>query len=174
MIDEALLKRAAALLDDFRAADLTLVTAESCTGGLIAGCLTEIAGSSDVLERGFVTYSNVAKCESLAVPEALIARVGAVSAEVAEAMAEGALEQSHAAVAISATGIAGPSGATPDKPVGLVYLGVCRRGAPPRHVRHIFSGGREAVRRAAVEAAFALAQEAALPTASEATESEAP
>ncbi len=174
MIDEALLKRAAALLDAFRAAGLTLVTAESCTGGLIAGCLTEIAGSSDVLDRGFVTYSNAAKCESLGVPEALIARAGAVSAEVAEAMAEGALAHSHATVAVSATGIAGPGGAIAGKPVGLVYLGVCRRGALPRHVRHIFPGGRAAVRRAAVVAAFALAQEAARPTHRGTAESEAP
>ncbi len=106
--------------------------------------------------------------------EALIACAGAVSAEVAEAMAEGALAHSHATVAISATGIAGPGGATAEKPVGLVYLGVCRRGTPPRHVRHIFSGGRAAVRRAAVEAAFTLAQEAARPTSGGAVESEAP
>lgn len=161
MFDADLLKRAAALLDAYRAAGLTLATAESCTGGLIAGCLTEIAGSSDVLERGFVTYSNAAKHEALAVPAELMARVGAVSAEVAGAMAEGALAYSRADVAVSATGIAGPGGATPGKPVGLVYLAVCRRGQQPRPVRRVFSGSRDAIRLAAVAAALDLAYAAA-------------
>ena len=144
------------LLEVCRIAGLKLATAESCTGGLIAGCLTEIAGSSDVLERGFVTYSNEAKIELLGVPAVLIQTVGAVSAEVAEAMAQGALEHSQADVAVSATGIAGPGGATPGKPVGLVYLGCCRRGGRPLHERHTFTGDRAAVRRASVEAALAL------------------
>ena len=151
-----LLKTAETLLEAYRRAGLRIATAESCTGGLIAGTLTEIAGSSDVVERGFVTYSNEAKTDLLGVPAELIADIGAVSAEVAEAMAAGALAASAAEVAVSATGIAGPGGATADKPVGLVYLGVCRRGAAAAHERHVFSGNRTAVRQAAVAAAFEL------------------
>jgi nicotinamide-nucleotide amidase len=151
-----LLSTAEKLLEVFRSAGLRLATAESCTGGLIAAILTDIAGASDVVERGFVTYSNEAKTELLGVSPELIERAGAVSAEVAEAMAEGALERSAADVAVAVTGIAGPGGATATKPVGLVYLGVCRRGAPAEHERHVFSGDRAAVRRAAVAAAFAL------------------
>ena len=151
-----LLTRAEALLGAYRQAGLQLVTAESCTGGLVAGCLTEIAGSSDVVERGFVTYSNTAKQEMLGVPAELIARVGAVSAEVALAMAEGALARSRAQVAVSITGIAGPGGATADKPIGLVHLASCRQGAKPLQVRHVFPGDRAAVRLASVEAALDL------------------
>jgi nicotinamide-nucleotide amidase len=151
-----LLKKAEALLDAYRRAGLKIATAESCTGGLIAATLTEIAGSSDVVERGLVTYSNEAKTELLGVPAAIIAQAGAVSAEVAEAMAAGALAASRAEVAVSATGIAGPGGATANKPVGLVYLGVCRRGAAAAHERHVFAGDRAAVRRAAVAAALDL------------------
>jgi nicotinamide-nucleotide amidase len=151
-----LLTRAEVLLGAYRQAGLRLVTAESCTGGLVAGCLTEIAGSSDVVERGFVTYSNEAKQEVLGVPAELIARLGAVSAEVALAMAEGALARSHAQVAVSITGIAGPGGATADKPLGLVHLASCRQGADPRQARHVFAGDRAAVRAASVEAALDL------------------
>lgn len=115
-------RKAAALLDRLRSKNLRLVTAESCTGGLVAALLTEIAGSSDVVERGFVTYSNAAKSESIGVPPELIARYGAVSAEVARAMAEGALRHAHADVAVAITGVAGPGGGTPEKPVGLVHL----------------------------------------------------
>ncbi len=142
------------LLAACRAAGLTLATAESCTGGMIAAALTEIAGSSDVFERGFVTYSNEAKVELLDVPADTIARLGAVSGPVAEAMAAGAVARSRADLAVSATGIAGPGGATADKPVGLVFLGLCRRGAAPRHERHVFPGDRRAVRRASLEAAL--------------------
>ena len=151
-----LLSRAEALLARYRAAGLRLVTAESCTGGLVAACLTEVAGSSDVVERGFVTYSNEAKSELLGIPAALIARHGAVSAEVALAMAEGALTHAHAEVAVSITGIAGPGGATADKPVGLVHLACCRRGAPALGRREVFAGDRGAVRLAALRAAFDL------------------
>ena len=151
-----LLKKSELLLENFRSAGLKLATSESCTGGLIAATLTEVPGSSDVVERGFVTYSNEAKTELLGVPDALIGRVGAVSAEVAEAMAEGALAHSAADLAVSVTGIAGPGGATPGKPVGLVYLGVCRRGRQPDHERHIFPGDRRAVRQASVAAALDL------------------
>ncbi len=109
-----------------------------------------------MVERGFITYSNEAKAGLLGVPAELIEDVGAVSAEVAEAMAAGALGASAADVAVSATGIAGPGGATPSKPVGLVYLGICRRGATAAHERHVFPGDRAAVRRAAVAAALDL------------------
>jgi nicotinamide-nucleotide amidase len=149
-----LLTRAEALLGAYRQAGLRLVTAESCTGGLVAGCLTEIAGSSDVVERGFVTYSNAAKQEVLGVPAEVIARLGAVSAEVALAMAEGALARSRAQVSVSITGIAGPGGATADKPVGLVHLASCRQGSEPLQARHVFAGDRAAVRLASVEAAL--------------------
>ena len=116
------------LAQALRAAGLTLATAESCTGGLIAAACTAVAGSSDWFERGFVTYSNQAKTEMLGVPAALIAAHGAVSAEVAQAMVEGALMHSRADLAVAVTGIAGPGGATPGKPVGTVWLAVARRG----------------------------------------------
>ena len=144
------------LLAAYRARGQKLVTAESCTGGLIAASLTAIAGSSDVVERGFVTYSNAAKAEMLGVPAEMIAQLGAVSAEVAEAMAAGALARSHADVAVSVTGIAGPGGATREKPVGLVFLGWATRHGPPQHQRQSFAGDREAVRLASVVAAFAI------------------
>ncbi|WP_439577368.1 CinA family protein [Elioraea sp.] len=158
MIDPTLLAEAEALLALYRAGGLRIVTAESCTGGLIAATLTAIAGSSDVIERGFVTYSNEAKAEMLGVPETLIASAGAVSAEVARAMVEGALARSLADVALSVTGIAGPGGATATKPVGLVFLGAQRRGTQPMVERHVFPGDRAAVREASVAAAFRLAR----------------
>ena len=142
------------MIERYREAGLRLATAESCTGGLVAGCLTAIAGSSDVVERGFVTYSNEAKTELLGVPAELIAREGAVSAEVAEAMALGAIAQSHADIAVSVTGIAGPGGATATKPVGLVYVGAARRGQPPINERRLLPGDRAAVRSASVEEAL--------------------
>lgn len=158
MIDHALLADAEALLAEFRRAELRLATAESCTGGLIAAALTAIPGSSDVVERGFVTYSNEAKSDLLGVDPALIARVGAVSAEVAEAMARGALARSRADVALAVTGIAGPGGGTATKPVGLVFLAGIRTGGEPRVERHLFGGDRTAVRLASVRSAFALAR----------------
>ena len=117
-----------ALAQAVRSAGLTLASAESCTGGLIAAACTAVAGSSDWFERGFVTYSNAAKSEMLGVPAALIAAHGAVSAKVAQAMAEGALAHSRADLAVAVTGIAGPGGATPGKPVGTVWMAVARRG----------------------------------------------
>jgi len=129
---------------------LRVATAESCTGGLIAACLTEVAGSSDVVDRGFVTYSNEAKSELLGVPPELIARVGAVSSDVARAMAEGALVRSHADLCVSVTGIAGPGGGSPEKPVGLVYAALARRGRLVEVARHQFSGSRSAVRESTV------------------------
>ncbi len=152
----ALLSQAEAVLESYRRAGLTIATAESCTGGLVAGCLTEIAGSSDVFERGFVTYSNAAKAEVLGVPAALIAERGAVSAEVAEAMARGALERSKADAAVALTGVAGPGGGTAEKPVGLVHIGAVRRGGAARLRREIFGGDRTAVRARSVAIALEL------------------
>jgi nicotinamide-nucleotide amidase len=131
-----------------------MATAESCTGGLIAGACTDISGSSDWFERGFVTYSNAAKTELLGVPAALIGTHGAVSEPVAQAMAEGALAQSHAQWAVAVTGVAGPTGGSPDKPVGTVWFGW----ATPQGVfteRQRFDGDRAAVRQATVAHALA-------------------
>ncbi len=152
----SLAAEAVRVLDACRRRALKLATAESCTGGLIAAMLTEIAGSSDVVERGFVTYSNEAKIELLAVPQKAIATHGAVSETVARAMAEGALRRSRADIAVSVTGIAGPTGGTADKPVGLVHLACARRGRKTLHRRMIFSGSRASVRRQSVACAFAL------------------
>jgi nicotinamide-nucleotide amidase len=141
---------AEAVLAQFRRAGRKLATAESCTGGMIAAALTDVAGSSDVFERGFVVYSNEAKAELLGLPAALIARHGAVSAEVAAAMAAGALAHSHADTALSVTGIAGPGGGSAAKPVGLVFLATARRGSDPEVERYVFPGDRAAIRRASV------------------------
>jgi nicotinamide-nucleotide amidase len=149
-----------AVLTRCRGKKLMLATAESCTGGLIAGALTDIAGSSDVVDRGFVTYSNRAKTEMLGVPEALIARHGAVSAEVALAMAAGALTHAPVELAVAVTGIAGPGGGSEAKPVGLVYLAVARRGSEPAIERHQFYGNRAAIRQATVERALEMLAEA--------------
>lgn len=161
MLDAALLEEAKALLALYEGRGLTIATAESCTGGLIAAALTAIAGSSSVVAGGFVTYSNAMKTKMVGVPEATLAAVGAVSAEVAQAMAEGALRETGADVALSCTGIAGPSGATATKPVGLVFLACATRGAPTRVERHVFPGDRAAVRAATVATAFAMARQAA-------------
>lgn len=154
---DTLVAEAAALLDACRRKGLTVATAESCTGGLIAATLTEVPGSSDVLERGFVTYSNAAKTEMLGVPAELIAAHGAVSEPVALAMAEGALGNSPAALAVSVTGVAGPGGGTAEKPVGLVHLAATDRDGATLH-RRLMTGdiGRSAIRRAAVAEAFAM------------------
>ena len=146
--------RAERLLALCRAGGLRIATAESCTGGLIAACLTDIAGSSDVVDRGFVTYSNEAKNDLLGVPEALLIRVGAVSEEVARAMAAGALERSDAHLAVAVTGIAGPGGGTETKPVGLVHLACAGPGGAVSHRRAVYPGDRGAVRLATVETAL--------------------
>jgi nicotinamide-nucleotide amidase len=146
----------AALLERYRKAGRRLATAESCTGGMVAARLTDIAGSSDVVERGFVTYSNESKIELLGVSAELLGSYGAVSAQVARAMAEGALAHSRADIAISVTGIAGPGGAVPGKPVGLVYLGVASKGRETRVERQHFEGDRQAVRAAALDRALEL------------------
>ena len=143
-----------ALAQALRERGLKLVTAESCTGGLIAAACTAVAGSSDWFERGFVTYSNEAKTESLGVDAALIAAHGAVSEAVARAMAEGALAHSRAAVAVAVTGIAGPGGATPGKPVGTVWLAVARREGSVQAELLQLGGDRSAVREQTVEHAL--------------------
>ncbi|MDA1022893.1 MAG: CinA family protein [Proteobacteria bacterium] len=144
------------VLNACRDQGLKLAAAESCTGGLITGLLTAVSGSSDVVERGFVTYTNEAKHELLGVPENLFESVGAVSGEVARAMAEGALKHSSAQIAVAVTGVAGPTGGTADKPVGLVHIAVARNGAETLFEHHIFDGDRDAVRAQTVMAALKL------------------
>ena len=146
---------AAAALDAARAAGVKIATAESCTGGLIAAALTEIAGASQVFDRGFVTYSNAAKSELLGVPAEAISEYGAVSGEVAEMMAAGAMMRSRAGLVVSVTGVAGPAGGTPDKPVGLVYFGLARAGRGLRvEGRRFAKGSRSFIRTWAVETAL--------------------
>jgi nicotinamide-nucleotide amidase len=156
VFDAETLTLAQSALEACRARDWRLATAESCTGGLVAGALTAIAGSSDVVERGFVTYSNEAKADLLGVPPEIIAAHGSVSAETAAAMAQGAVGRAPVDVAISVTGIAGPGGATPTKPVGLVLFGLARRDGTCRTERRVFHGDRSAVRQAALEVALGL------------------
>lgn len=152
-----LLPLAREIIERCTAAKKKVATAESCTGGLIAGVLTEIAGSSAVVDRGFVTYSNDAKIEILGVPKPLVRRLGAVSEEVALAMAEGAIERSRADLAVAVTGVAGPGGGSPDKPVGTVHFAVVRRGEAPRHDVQIFANrDRSGVRLATVDHALNL------------------
>ncbi|MGA3303248.1 MAG: CinA family protein [Methylovirgula sp.] len=160
MFPADLLQKTDALLASCRSKGLLLATAESCTGGLLAALLTSIAGSSEVFERGFVTYSNRAKEDSLGVDPALLAHFGAVSAEVARAMAEGALAHSAAEIALSVTGIAGPAGGSTEKPVGLVYFGVGRRGAITTIERRFGDIGRTEVRLASIAVALDLLCEA--------------
>lgn len=151
-----LLELAESVLAACGAKGLRLATAESCTGGLVAGCLTAVPGSSQVVERGFVVYANEAKIENLGVPEPMLAAHGAVSEEVARAMAEGALLRSRADLAVAVTGVAGPGGGTADKPVGLVHVAVARKGRPTAHERHVIEGDRDAVRMKSVEIALAM------------------
>jgi nicotinamide-nucleotide amidase len=149
-------QQAAALLAAARVRGLKIATAESCTGGLVSALLTEIAGSSDVFERGFVTYSNDAKMELLGVPEELLKAHGAVSVPVAQAMAEGALRHARAQVSVAITGIAGPGGGSAAKPVGLVFI-AASNGRETRVQEHRFGdGGRAQVRSAAMTAALRL------------------
>ena len=144
------------VIETAAARGLTLATAESCTGGLVAGALTAVAGSSAVFERGFVTYSNAAKSEMLGVPADLIEAHGAVSESVARAMADGAVARSPANISVSVTGIAGPGGGSADKPVGLVHFGAVGPSGVA-HAEHRFGDiGREAVRLASVRVALAL------------------
>jgi nicotinamide-nucleotide amidase len=157
MIDEALTAAARRVLDQSRAQRLRIATAESCTGGLVISALTDIAGSSDVVDRGFVTYSNAAKETMLGVPSAIIAAHGAVSRETAEAMARGALSQSPADLAVAITGIAGPGGGTANKPVGLVHFAAARRNGPLiLRERRFGDIGRAEIRRLCVIEALAM------------------
>jgi nicotinamide-nucleotide amidase len=151
-----LLKDAESLLAAARASGIKLTTAESCTGGLIAATLTAIAGSSDVVDRGFVTYSNEAKVDMLGVPMGLINAVGAVSESVARLMAQGALSRSQAHIAVAVTGVAGPGGGSAEKPVGTVYFGIAQRGRPLHAEHRVFPGDRTAIRMATVATAFEL------------------
>ena len=139
-----------------RAHQLTIAVAESCTGGLLASRLTDVPGSSDYVDRGAVCYSDRSKIEWLGVPEALIARHGAVSEPVARAMAEGVRSRAETKVGVGITGIAGPGGGTPQKPVGLVYLGIARKDGTARVERRIFAGDRAAIRNAALMLALDL------------------
>ena len=162
MFPPDLLSDAAALLDRLRAQGLRLATAESCTDGLVAALFTEIAGSSDVLERGFVTYSNAAKTELLGVSDELLALHGAVSEPVARAMVQGALARSHADVAVSVTGVAGSAGGSDAKPVGLVHITAMRKGGEVLHEECRFGAiGRGSIRLASVEVALQLISRAA-------------
>ncbi len=162
MFPQDMTDRATALLNLYHEKGLMLASAESCTGGLIMACLTAIAGSSSSVERGFVTYSNEAKNEAIGVDMNLINAHGAVSEQVAGAMALGALTHSRADAAVSVTGVAGPGGGTPEKPVGLVYIGGARLGTRQPYVeRHIFKGDRTEVRHATVLAAFKMLEKLA-------------
>lgn len=155
--------RAAALLSLLRSRGLMAATAESCTGGLVAAALTAIPGSSDVVDRGFVTYSNAAKTAMLGVPAELIAAHGAVSEPVARAMAEGALRHSVAGVSVAITGVAGPGGGSDAKPVGLVHLAASRRDGATIHLERRYGDrGRAAVREAALRDALDLLEQAAV------------
>jgi nicotinamide-nucleotide amidase len=157
MPDEALIVAARELLDLCRIKALTIATAESCTGGLVAAILTEVPGSSDVFDRGFVTYSNDAKTAMLGVPPATLEAFGAVSRETAQAMAAGALANSPASLAVAITGIAGPGGATPGKPVGLVHLSAATRSGAVLHEEQLLGDiGRAQVRYASVARALAM------------------
>ncbi|MBR0652299.1 CinA family protein [Roseomonas terrae] len=160
MLPAETLDQARDLLARLEARGETLATAESCTGGLIAAALTAIAGSSSVVMAGFVTYSDEAKERLVGVQATTLAAHGAVSEPVAREMADGALARGEVDVALSCTGIAGPGGATPGKPVGLVFIGCARRGAPTVVERHVFPGDRAAVRAATVVAALRLAMPA--------------
>jgi nicotinamide-nucleotide amidase len=157
MFSNALLSLARLVVADARLAKLRIVTAESCTGGLVAACLTEIPGSSDVLDRGLIVYSNRSKQDLLNVPGDLIADAGAVSEPVARMMAEGAIENSNAHISVAVTGVAGPGGGTPLKPVGLVHIAAAREGRSIIHdVLRLGDIGRTEIRLAAVESALTL------------------
>ena len=156
MFEAKTLSLAQTVLEACRARGWHVATAESCTGGLVAGALTAIAGSSDVVERGFVTYSNVAKSEMLGVSPTTIAAHGAVSPETAAAMAQGALARAPVDLTISVTGVAGPGGGSVAKPVGLVIFGLARRNGPCRTERHVFDGDRSSMRQGALQMALEL------------------
>lgn len=157
MLDDALLQEAAALLDALQAHGVTIATAESCTGGLIAAALTAIPGSSMSVLAGFVTYSNAAKVQMLGVPAAMLEAHGAVSEQVARCMVEGAVREAGAGMALSCTGVAGPGGGSLLKPVGLVWMGAARLGGAIVTRHCIFPGDRAAIRTQTVRHCFAMA-----------------
>ncbi len=162
MFPPDILQSASQVIEALRTKFRKVTTAESCTGGLVAAAITSIAGSSDVFEFGFITYADMAKADMIGVDAALIKRHGAVSVEVAQAMAEGALATASADLALSITGIAGPGGGSPAKPVGLVFVGCAIRGAATLVQRHEFGDiGRDEVRLASVRAGLKLLEEAA-------------
>jgi nicotinamide-nucleotide amidase len=157
IMDEKLVALAESVLEAARANGVLIATAESCTGGLVSAALTAVTGSSDVFDRGFVTYSNTAKSEVLGVPYWLIEKHGAVSEDVARAMAGGALTHSNASIAVSVTGIAGPGGGSVDKPVGLVHFAAGHPDGPIHHDRAVFGDlGRDEIRWRSVERALTL------------------
>lgn len=158
MFSNEIMDQAEKLVEALRQRKLMMATAESCTGGLLAGLITTVPGTSDVFERGFVTYTNESKMQMIGVPEAILNEQGAVSRECAEAMAKGALARSSADLAISITGIAGPTGATPAKPVGLVHFGLAGRDCLLQHRQERFPGDRTAIRLASLEVAMELLQ----------------
>jgi len=156
--------QAEAIIRDFTSAGLMVSTAESCTGGLIAGALTEVSGSSSVVDRGFVTYTNTAKMEMLGVQEETLIRFGAVSEETARQMVHGALFRSRAAIAVAVTGVAGPGGGSVEKPVGLVHLAAKSRSGGLIHRKMLYGDiGRSEVRLATVRTALGMIQELAQP-----------
>ncbi len=156
MLSDDIFDLATGIVADFREKGLRLATAESCTGGLIVAALTAVPGSSEVVDRGFVSYSNAAKEQMLDVPAALIETHGAVSEQVARAMAEGAVTRTQVDMAVAVTGVAGPGGATATKPVGLVYIALAARDADTLVERHVFDGNRGDVRRLTVLRALTL------------------
>lgn len=156
MFPDALIQQAEAVLNRCRANGIRLVTAESCTGGLIAACLTAVAGSSDVVEAGFVTYANDAKENMLGLAPSLIRRHGAVSEEVVLEMARGALQNSSAGIVVAVSGIAGPGGGSQEKPVGLVHIAAMREDGQHLHRTPVFAGDRQQVRLQAVSEAFTM------------------
>ena len=156
MFPKDLLDKAARALDAARAKDVRIATAETCTAGLVSGCLTSVSGASKVFERGFVLYHDCAKATGLGVSEEISRKHGAVSAEVTQGLAEGALKNSEAGVAVAVTGYAGPGGGNDKNPVGTCYIAAARHGAPTLVERHVFPGDRDGVRLAAVGAALDL------------------
>jgi nicotinamide-nucleotide amidase len=161
MLSTNIIQSATETIASCKSAGLMVATVESCTGGLVAGALTSVSGSSDVLDRGFVTYSNEAKNELVGVPLQLIEAYGAVSTEVARAMAQGGVDRSNAQIAVSITGIAGPGGGTETKPVGLVHFGCLREGGEIVLYHEIYQGDRDAVRAASILQALAMIRQAA-------------
>ena len=156
MFSREMLEQAAHVLDLAKAKDIRIVTAETCTAGLVSSCLTSVPGASRIFERGFILYHDLAKSTGLGVAEAISKRHGAVSAEVTKGLAEGALSHSTAGVAVAVTGYAGPGGGNEKNPVGTVYVASSRKGSETLVERHVFSGDRDTVRMKAVAAALSV------------------